>query len=431
MQNICDVVIIGGGASGLMAASHLAQRGYKVTLLEKMEKCGRKIRITGKGRCNITNAKEPAELIEKVRSDKEFIKEALYNFTSQDVISFFETNGVKLEVERGGRVFPKTGDAWDIAAALERAAIKAGATIICGAKVVYIDVDESNVEACGIKYVSGGEVCHISSNGVVVATGGCSYPTTGSDGDGYNFAYELGHEIIPVRPSLVPLEVKSPFLKTLSKTLLKNVSLSLEIDGQVTSSEFGEMEFTEFGVMGAIVLRLSRNAVDALTDNKKVALIIDLKPALSLTKLLGRIERELSEENLLTLDSLLRKLLPKSLLIPVKHELNMTGKEQIRSMNLTVREKIINTIKSFRLEVTGYRGFKEAIVTAGGVSTTEINRSNFESTKVSHLYFIGEVLDIDADTGGYNLQLAFSTAYQMANNFQTNKRCTEGLLQDK
>ncbi|MFI3267555.1 MAG: aminoacetone oxidase family FAD-binding enzyme, partial [Rikenellaceae bacterium] len=248
------------------------------------------------------------------------------------------------------------------------------------------------------------------------ATGGCSYPLTGSDGDGYSFAYELGHEIMPLFPSLVPLEVKSTHLKQLSRLLLKNISVKLEINGESVREEFGELEFTQFGVMGAAVLKLSRDAVSALIDKKRVSVVLDLKPALSVTKLVGRFSRELEANQNLNVQGLLRKLMPQPLVNALIDYIKIRPNVFVRELSDKQQEHIIASIKAYRLEVTKYRSFREAIVTAGGVSTSEVEKTTMESKIVKGLYFVGEVLDIDADTGGYNLQLAFSTAYQMAKN---------------
>ncbi|MFI3261718.1 MAG: NAD(P)/FAD-dependent oxidoreductase [Rikenellaceae bacterium] len=410
------VIVIGGGAAGLMAAYHIAEKGHGVIVLEKMEKCCRKVRITGKGRCNITNTRQPEQILEKVRAGREFVSGALYSYPSQKVIDFFEKFGVETVVERGDRVFPKSGKAWDVASALERAAKSAGAEILCNAKVEYIDVTRDG-KICGIEYSSKGKgrqklICDT----VVVATGGCSYSLTGSDGDGYNFAYELGHEIMPLFPSLVPLEVKSNHLKQLNRLLLKNINVKLEINGESVREEFGELEFTQFGIMGAAVLKLSRDAVSALIDKKRVSVILDIKPSLSVAKLMGRFSRELEANQNLNVQGLLRKLMPQPLVSALIDYIKIRPNMFVRELTEKQREHIISSIKSYKLEVITYRSFREAIVTAGGVSTKEVEKSTMESKIVGGLYFVGEVLDIDADTGGYNLQLAFSTAYQMAKN---------------
>lgn len=407
------VVVIGGGASGLMAAYHSAKKGCEVIVLEKMEKCCRKVRITGKGRCNITNTKTPEEILKKVRSGQEFVSEALYSYPSESVISFFEEFGVPTVVERGDRVFPKSGDAWDVATALENAAKSAGAKIICNARVENIDVSK-DAKIRGVEYTTKEGIQNIECDVVVIATGGCSYPLTGSDGDGYDFAYELGHNIKPIFPSLVPLEVKSSHLRDLRKLLLKNINLKLEINGKIVREEFGELEFTDFGVMGATVLKISREAVVALIEKQKVFIEIDLKPALSVQKLLGRFEREFQMNSNLNLQGLLRKLMPQALVMVLIEQIKLRSNVLIRELSVSQREHIIMKIKEHRLEVKNYRSFKEAIVTAGGVSTDDVDKKTMESKKVSNLFFVGEVLDIDADTGGYNLQLAFSTAYKMS-----------------
>ena len=407
-----DVAVIGGGAAGLLAAGRVAEKGFSVILFEKMEKPGRKIRITGKGRCNLTNHCSVEELLEKVRSGKDFIRPSLQAFTPQDTQLFFESLGVPLTVERGGRVFPKSGRAWDIAEALEDYALSSGVDLLTHAEVSRLIITDKHI--AGVEVSVHRKKTVFDCKEVLIATGGISYPSTGSTGDGYRLAYECGHHIESVRPSLVPLELHSRYLRTLNGLQLKNITLTLRIGGDVRQQEFGEMEFTPFGIGGAIVLRISRQAVDALIEGAQVETELDLKPALSPQKLLSRIEREILAAETLTIEQLVRKLVPAKLVAPIIRESGLKPYDEAKELSLTHREQLIRTLKQMRFRVSDYRPFSEAIVTAGGVSLSEVNPETMESRQIRGLYFAGEVLDIDADTGGYNLQLAFSTAWQAA-----------------
>lgn len=408
-----DVVVIGGGAAGLLAAGKaaLSLPGRRVLLLEKMEKVGRKIRITGKGRCNLTNNKSETEFLEKVRSGAEFVRPAFEAFSNEACVRFFESVGVKLTTERGGRIFPAGGDAWEIAQALERWCRESGAEIRCNTPVTGLLTDNGRI--VGVR--TAGET--IPAGCVIAATGGISYPRTGSTGDGHRFAHDTGHAIVPLRPSLVPFEIALPgvLLARLKGLLLKNIELTLLIDGQPIQTEFGEMEFFGFGVGGATVFRVSRKAVDALYDGRTVDFRIDLKPALPREKLLGRFTRETEADPQLTAEGLLRKLLPAPLIPLVTRRLPFPLYLKAAGLSAEQREALIRALKELTLEVTDHRGFGEAVVTAGGVSLEEVDPRTMESKRVEGLFFAGELLDLDADTGGYNLQLAFSTGFLAGN----------------
>lgn len=401
-----DLIVVGGGVAGLMAAGTAASSGARVLLLEKMEKPGRKLRITGKGRCNVTNDRSREEFLAKVRQGAEFFSPAFEAFDNRAAVRFVEVLGVPLTVERGGRVFPTSGKAWDVANALVSWVSGTGCEVRCYAPVESLMVADGAVRGVVLEL---GE--HIPAKAVLLATGGVSYPATGSTGDGHEMAYDVGHSIEPLRPSLVPLEVSVPAgLKGLA---LRNVELSLIVDGEVAERRFGEMEFTADGVAGgAIVLQVSRAAVDALSDGRRVELSVDLKPALSAEKLRNRISREIEAMGgSATVKLLLQKLLPAQLRGAIAQAADLSLSKPLADSD---RERLVGTLKEWRFPVGDYRPFTEAIVTAGGVDLSEIDPLTMESMKINGLYIAGELLDIDADTGGYNIQVALSTGYLAA-----------------
>lgn len=406
-----DVIVIGAGAAGMMAAATAARNGKQVLLMEKMEKAGRKIRISGKGRCNLTNARPPEEFKEAIRVNADFFEVAFAEFNNKATIRFFERNGVKLEIERGQRVFPKSGKAWDIANALMEYCLDNGVEIVYNTRVTGILT--MNDKVYGVTYVNkrGFERKEEAEN-VIIATGGVSYPGTGSTGDGYIFANDLGHTIEEVRPSLTPLRTSHPQKKYLDGLLLKNVNAKLYIDNELAREEFGEISFSDRGIEGAVALRVSRDAVDALIEEKKVKLVIDMKPALTEDILFERIKREIAEMQPNEFFSeLLRKLVPKNFVIPIAHELDIHSKNYIRKVTDEEIYRLIKVLKGMVFPITDYAPFPFAVVTAGGVNCEEVNKFTMESLKVKGLYFAGEVLDLDANTGGYNLQIAFSTGH--------------------
>lgn len=404
-----DVIVIGAGAAGMMAAATAARNGKKVLLMEKMEKTGRKVRITGKGRCNLTNARPPEEFKEAIRVNADFFEVAFAEFNNKATIRFFERNGVKLEIERGQRVFPKSGKAWDIANALVDYCLDNEVEIVYNTRVTEILAIDGKVY--GVMFQNKrGFMRKEEAENVIIATGGVSYPGTGSTGDGYLFADKLGHSIEEVRPSLTPLRTSHPQKKFLDGLLLKNINAKLFIDNELVREEFGEISFSERGIEGAVALRLSRDAVDALLEEKRVKLVLDMKPALTEEILFDRIKREIAEMQPDEFFSeLLRKLVPKHFVIPIAHELDIHSKNYIRKVTDTEIHRLIKVLKGMVFPITDYAPFEYAIVTAGGVKCDEVNKYTMESLKVKGLYFAGEVLDIDANTGGYNMQIAFST----------------------
>jgi predicted Rossmann fold flavoprotein len=404
-----DVIVIGAGAAGMMAAATAARGGKQVLLMEKMEKAGRKIRISGKGRCNLTNARPPEEFREAIRTNADFFDVAFAEFNNLATIRFFERQKVKLEIERGQRVFPKSGKAWDIANALEDYCRDNGVEIVFNAQVTEILTLDGKVYGVRYRNKRGFERKEEAAN-VIIATGGVSYPGTGSTGDGYDFADSVGHTIEEVRPSLTPLRTSHPQRKYLDGLLLKNINAKLYIDGELAREEFGEISFSERGIEGAVALRVSRDAVDALIDERRVKLVIDMKPALTEEILFERIKREIEEMQPDEFFSeLLRKLVPKHFVMPIAHEMDVHSKNYIRKVTDEEIHRLIKILKGMVFPIDDYAPFEYAVVTAGGVRCDEVNKYTMESLKIKGLYFAGEVLDLDANTGGYNLQIAFST----------------------
>lgn len=404
-----DVIVIGAGAAGMMAAATAAKNGRRVLLMEKMEKAGRKIRISGKGRCNLTNARPPEEFREAIRTNADFFDVAFAEFNNKATIRLFERLGVKLDIERGQRVFPHSGKAWDIANALLDYCVESGVEVMYDTRVS--DVLAIDGKVYGVRYFNkrGFERKEEAPN-VIIATGGVSYPATGSTGDGYIFADKLGHTIEAVRPSLTPLRTSHPQRKYLDGLLLKNVATRLYVDNELVREEFGEIGFSERGIEGAIALRMSRDAVDALIDERKVKIVLDMKPALTEEMLAERIRREIADmqpEEFFA--ELLRRLVPKQMVIPLAHELDVHSKNYIRKVTDAEIARLVKVLKGMTFPIVDYAPFEYAVVTAGGVRCDEVNRYTMQSNKVSGLYFAGEVLDIDANTGGYNMQIAFST----------------------
>ncbi len=404
-----DVIVVGAGAAGLMAAGTAAQQGRRVLLLEKMEKSGRKVRITGKGRCNVTNARPAEEFASQVRTNAEFFAPAFAGFDNRATIRFFERRGVKLEIERGERVFPKSGKAWDIANALLDYCVENGVEIRYDTRVTGILTLAGRV--FGVKYINKrGFERKEECPAVILATGGVSYPATGSTGDGYAFAADLGHTIEPLRPSLTPLVTSHPQVRYLHKLLLRNIRATLYIDNAPVREEFGELGFSERGIEGAVALRMSRDAVDALIDGHRVKLVVDLKPALNEEILRERIARERAElAPTEFFGELLRKLVPQPLVQPLARELDIHSKDYVSKITDAQVTRLIRTLKGLTFPITDYAPFEYAVTTAGGVRCEEVNPRTMESLKVPGLYLAGEVLDLDANTGGYNLQIAFST----------------------
>ncbi len=405
------VCVIGGGASGMMCATMIARKGHEVTLFEKNEKLGKKIYITGKGRCNVTNVSTGNDFLNNVVNGKKFVMGAITRFNSEDTRNFFEELGVKLKIERGGRVFPESDKSSDIIKAFEKAMHWAGVDVKLNTKVDKILTEENVVQGV----VVNGEKINFDS--VVVATGGVSYPTTGSTGDGYKFAESLGHSVEKTKPALCAIISNDLDIKSLQGLSLKNVKLIAKVKEKIVyESEVGEMLFTDNGISGPIVLSCSSfiNKFDA----KDIKLFIDFKPALSNDSLLNRIDRDIISLKAKQFSSLLEGFLPKSLVKVFADRLKIDLTFKANQLDKEKRKMLSFLLKNFKISFKSLENIDTAIVTSGGVNLKEINPKYMKSKLVSGLYFVGEVLDIDALTGGYNLQLAFSTAVTCSSDFK-------------
>jgi len=400
------VIVVGGGAAGLIAAGEAAKAGATTILLEKKGQTGRKLAITGKGRCNLTNSAPLEEFLEAFGPNGKFLRQAFMQFFNADLVAFIEELGVKVELERGGRFFPLDNRAEDIALALENWAAATGVKIQTGTAV-----DELLVENERVVGVRSGRQKMIEADAVIVATGGRSYPGTGSTGDGYRLAEAAGHVLVPTRPALVPIETAGRTAKELQGLSLKNVTLKLIVDGKELDQALGEMLFTHFGLSGPIILLLSGQIVDALRLRKKVTLSLDLKPAVNEKKLEARLLREFTAHGNKQLQNILKELLPAKMIPVCIDLLDLPSDLKGNQVTTAERRQLRHWLKDFSFEVTGHRPIEEAIITAGGVNLKEIEPRSMESRLVHGLYFVGEVLDINGPTGGYNLQAAFSTGW--------------------
>lgn len=399
------IVVIGGGAAGIIAAATASKRGLDVTLIEKNNRLGRKLLITGKGRCNITNACDIEEMIENVPVNGKFLYSAFYTFTNDDVISLFNELGLKTKVERGKRVFPESDKALDVVKALEKYIRKNNVNVITDSPVEKVVSKDNKVQKVILKNKK-----EINCDSVIIATGGSSYPLTGSTGDGYKFAKENGHTIVPLKPSLIGLETNENWVKDLEKLTLKNISIKvLNKNNKKIYEDFGEMEFTKYGVSGPVILSSSSRMKDIQKEQYKI--VIDLKPALNIEKLDKRVQNDFSKYSNKTFENSLNDLLPQKL-IPVIIKLSeIDPNTVVHQISKEQRKNLINTLKNLSVTIKKYRPIEEAIVTSGGVKTSEISSSTMESKLIEGLYFAGEVVDVDGYTGGFNLQIAFSTGY--------------------
>ena len=400
-----NVIVVGGGAAGMMAAVFAARNGQNVQLLEKNEKLGKKLFITGKGRCNITNAADIEDLFTAVISNPKFLYSGFYSFTNQQVIDFFEELGVKTKIERGERVFPVSDHSSDVIAAFSRELKLLGVSVSLHTEVRELLCEQDKV--CGVILTNGKKM---KADAVIVATGGISYPSTGSTGDGYRFAKETGHRVTELLPSLVPMEVRQWYAKELQGLSLRNIEICITDGKKKLYEEFGEMLFTHYGVTGPVILSAS-SVVGKTLRKKELTLHIDLKPALSEEQLDKRILREFDANHNKQYKNSIDSLFPAKLK-PVMIELSeIEPEKKVNEITKEERQRLVHLIKDFTMTLTGLRSYNEAIITKGGVSVKEIDPGTMESKKMKGLYFAGEVLDLDAVTGGYNLQIAWSTGY--------------------
>ena len=404
-----DVIVVGAGPAGLIAAGRAAGLGLKVLVLEKMEREGRKLLITGKGRCNVTNDAEISDFITKVHPKGRFLRNAFSQFFSKDIIELLQKYGLELSLERGGRYFPTNNKAADVLRALMAWVNEQEVEIRCNHRVEKLIVENDVV--VGIK--ANGKL--FTAKHVILATGGKSYPATGSTGDGYELARQVGHTVEKARPALVPVETEGPVSKKLQGLNLKNVKAIVWVNGKKGGEGFGEMLFTHFGLSGPIILTLSRLVVDELQKNNKVEITVDLKPALDEQKLDARLIRDLNEHGKKKISNIFKFWLP-SKMVPVFIDLlGLDPEKECHQVSSKERKKIRHLLKNLSFQISNYRPFKEAIITAGGIPTNEISPKTMESKIIKGLYFAGELIDLDADTGGYNLQIAYSTGWVAGN----------------
>ena len=428
---MADVIVIGGGAAGLMAGITAARQGASVVVLERMKEPGKKMMITGKGRCNITNACPMEEFIPNLPGNGKFLFSALQQFTNDDLLRFFQEQGLETVTERGGRVFPATGKAKDVIAVLRSALQKAGGRLVTGAQATGFTVKPGQVT--GIRYrtvendgrrdgqdfrsqtkgkMKLGPEHTLDAGAVIVCTGGTSYPGTGSDGNFVPVLEMLGLSIEPLLPALVPLQPEEGFTEELEGLQLKNVEASVLADGKVVAKEFGELQFIRGGIAGPICLTMSRKVARLQHYNQpELELSIDLKPALSDEKLEARLIRDFQEFSKLRLAEVVRKLLPQPLVEPVLDTAFLDGKKQVSQVSKEERLALVQAVKHFTIPLMGTRPLAEAIVTAGGVALKEIDPKTMKAKRIAGLYFAGEVMDVDGYTGGFNLQAAFSSGY--------------------
>lgn len=404
---MAKVIVVGGGAAGLLAGIAAAQNGAQTTIIEKMRRPGKKMLITGKGRCNITNNCDLQEIIKNIPGNGRFLNSALRRFTNQDIVQLLEDNGLPTKVERGGRVFPVSDKAVDVVDTLVKIFNDYGGRLLLDTKVKSIAAEFGKIK--GVVTEDGQR---FEADAVILAAGGSSYPGTGSDGSGVKLAKAVGHSIVPLKPCLVPLENDSPYIPDLQGLSLRNIEGTVYADGKKIGSEFGEMLFTHFGVSGPIILSLSKCVAEAIAAGAQdIELHIDLKPALDKDKLDARLQRDFVQYSRKQMANGMKDLLPQRLIAPVLDEAFIDEEKFVNQLSRAERQRLVDVLKAFVVPITGTRPLAEAIVTAGGVSLKEIDPKTMESKLVKGLFIAGEVMDIDGYTGGYNLQAAFSTGY--------------------
>lgn len=414
-----DVLIIGGGPAGMIAGIKAAEEGNSVTILEKNNNLGKKLLITGKGRCNITSGLEISEFINNIPGNGRFLYSAFDNFNNNDIIQLLKEEKLEVKEERGHRIFPITDNSRDVLNSLisRIKKLKIEIKLNCEANKIITQ----NGKAIGVRY---NEKEELFADKIILATGGLSYPTTGATGDGYKMAEELGHTIKDIKPSLVPLETyQKNECKKMQGLSLRNIGIKiLDLEkNKVIYEDFGEMIFTHFGVSGPVIISSSAHLIrykniEELLKNRQIRLNIDLKPALSREKLDDRVLRDFAELKNKQFKNSLEKLLPQKMISIILDRLNIGTEKQVNEITKEERQKIIDILKNFALDISGFRPIEEAIITAGGISTKEINPKTMESKIIENLYFAGEIIDVDAYTGGFNLQIAYSTGYTAGTN---------------
>ncbi|MEN8076270.1 NAD(P)/FAD-dependent oxidoreductase [Clostridioides difficile] len=403
---MAKVIVIGAGPAGIMA-SITASKTHDVTLLDGNDRVGKKLFITGKGRCNVTNAKDISEFFDYIHGNPHFLYSSLYSFTNEDTINFFENQGIKLKTERGGRIFPLSDKSSDIIKGLSNALKENKVKVRLSSRVTNIIYENNKILGVEINNTE-----KIMADHFIIATGGASYPLTGSRGEGQNFAKKLGHSIVDLKPSLVPVELNESWIRDLMGLSLKNISLSILKNNKVMYKEQGEMLFTSYGMSGPLVLKGSRYII----DSSNYTALLDLKPALDINELDKRIQKDFIKYQNKEFKNSLDDLLPQKI-IPLI--IKLSGIQENKKVNVITKEerkKLVHTLKNIKMDIKGLRPIEEAIVTAGGVNTLEIDPSTMKSKIISNLSFAGEVIDVDAFTGGYNVQIALSTGYIAGSN---------------
>ena len=405
------VFVIGGGASGMLAAIVAARNGHKVEIFEKNEKLGKKLYITGKGRCNLTNACDQDTFFSSVVSNPKFLYRAFHDFNNFDLIDLFQQLGLPVKIERGNRAFPESDKSSDVINSLKEELLRLKVKI--NYKTVVSDILARDDSFYGLK-LSGDNNEYIADS-LIVATGGLSYPTTGSTGDGYEFAKKIGHTITKLDPSLVPIHVKEEYVKELMGLSLKNIELSITSNNSIVYHDFGELLFTHFGVSGPVILSASSYIIPYLSSNKELELSIDLKPALTHDQLDNRILRDFEEVKNKHFKNSLDRLLPNKLIDVIIRLSEINPEKQVNSITKEERLRLVGLLKHLTFHITRLSGYNQAVITKGGINVKEVNPSTMESKLVNNVYFVGELLDLDALTGGFNLQIAWSTAYLAGN----------------
>lgn len=402
-----EVIVVGGGAAGMIAAIMAARNGHKVKLFEKNDKLGKKVFITGKGRCNITNANDESTFFDHILGNKKFLYSAFNQFNNLDTIDFFEEIGLRTKIERGNRVFPLSDKSSDVIDILQKEMRRLSVETKFNHTVEEIVVKDN--EFYGVKIKNYEDT--IRANAIIITTGGLSYPLTGSTGDGYRFAKNMGHKITSLYPSLVPIHTEETYVKDLMGLSLRNVNLTVRNEKKVIYEEFGEMLFTHFGLSGPTILTISSLIVPHLRKNEKLTISIDLKPALTFDELDKRVIRDFEEYNNKQFKNSLDKLLPKKLIDIIIKLSKIDPEKKVCEIRKAERHELVNLLKGMEFTVDKLSGYNQAVVTKGGVNLREINPKTMESKLIKKIYFAGELLDLDAMTGGYNLQIAWSTGY--------------------